>query len=352
MSVGCGIVGFGEMAKWHAECVQNLDGLSLHSVFDITPACRAEAADRFGCRPYDNLAAFLDDDDLTLVIVATPSHAHVEPSLAALRAGKHVLVEKPIARTESEAEQMFAAAQTAGRTLMTFQNRRYDSDFLTTRQAVESGKLGRIHDIRFVRWCYSRIIATFGARAYRPGWRTEAAYGGGTLLDFGAHYLDQLLQLVPAPVESVYGELRGRRWTREVDDQFLVVVRFADDLTAVVEFSLSAVPSGVDVTWAISGARGGYRYEKDQGLLYSRNEDDEESVDTIPACPEDWPALYRNLCDVVNAAAEPLVKPRETLRLMRVLDAARRSAETRQVVAVDDVYAPDRCAPGSCQKRN
>ncbi len=337
MPIKVGIVGLGSMGIWHAQRARRLPGFELHSVCDITPAQRELARRDYGCPAYGELDEFLADRGLDLVVVATPSHAHERPVVKALRAGKHVLCEKPLARTEAEARRMFAAARRAGRTLMTFQNRRGDSDFLTVQKVVASGRLGRLHDIRLIRWCWTDIMCTFGVKSYRPGWRTRAAYGGGTLLDFGAHYFDQLLLLLRSPIQTVFGDLRGRRWTRDADDQFLAVLRTRDGTVAQVEYSQNAqVP--VQVEWAITGEQAGFCYRPDQSVLYARDQRGREHVQPVRNRREDWDILYRNLRQVLAGRAEPAVRPSQTLRLMRVLDAIRESSRTGRVVRLNDKY--------------
>ncbi len=339
MAIRVGILGCGAMGLWHARRVRELRGYALHSIHDTSSEQRQAAAEEFGCPVYDSLPKFLADRALNLVVVATPSHAHVRPTIAALKAGKHVLCEKPLARTEAEASRMFAAAQKTRRTLMTFQNRRWDSDFLTVRKAVASGRLGRLLDIRLIRWGYTNIMQTFGAPGYRPAWRTEASFGGGTLLDLGAHYLDQLLQLVPQPIETVFGDLRGRRWTRDADDQFLVVLRTRDGLVAQVEYSQNAhVP--VAVEWAVSGAKAGFRYDQDRSLICTHDARGAEKVRYVQNAGGNWDAAYHNLRAVLERGAQLAIQPHETLRLMRILDAVRRSALTGQVIRIKDEFAP------------
>jgi predicted dehydrogenase len=224
---------------------------------------------------------------------------------------------------------------------MTFQNRRGDPDFLTVRKAVRSGVLGRLQDLRLIRWCWSDIMRTFGVKSYRPGWRCEAEYGGGTLLDFGAHHLDQLLQLLDSPVQTVFGDLRGRHWTRDADDQFLAILRTSDGVIAHVEYSQNAhVP--VNVGWVVNGSDAGFRYEEKQSYLYLHNGRQQEKVRRINNAHGNWDTLYLNLRRVIAGQAEPAVQPHETLRLMRVLDAVRRSARTGCAVTIDDEYAPRR----------
>jgi len=328
------------MGRWHADCARRVEGYELRGVCDITPGCRAVAEQKYGLPAFDDLDRLLADEQISLIVVETSSHAHVEPVLAALAAGKHVLVDKPIALSEADAARMFAAAERAKRHLLTFQNRRWDAEFLTARAAVESGRLGAIRDIRLIRWEYTRLLRTFGAPEYAPGWRTKAAYGGGNFFDWGPHLLDQLLLLTPAPIDSVFGDLRGRRWSTEVDDQFLTVLRYTDDAVAVVDYSQASF-GNIDVTWAISGQDAAFRYENGRGYYYTRRDELEERS-AAPWLAHAWDTPYHNIRELLAGRAEPFIRPRETLRLMRVLDAVRESAQTGTVVKIDDEFAPRR----------
>jgi scyllo-inositol 2-dehydrogenase (NADP+) len=336
-----GIAGFGAMGRWHAAAVKQLPGLKLHSVFDITPACRKDAEREIGCPTYGDLKAFLQDDALDAVVIATPSHAHVEPTLAALQAGKAVLCEKPITRTEREAQRLFDAAEKHQRPLMTFQNRRYDGHYRLIQKITAGGDLGEILDVRISDWVFSDLMRTFGVKSFRPGWRSEAAYGGGVLLDFGPHYCDQVLQLVPQPLETVYAVLKSRRWSQDAEDQFLVVLNFAGGVTATIEVMHAAFVRQ-PLVWRINGTNGGLRVADGVGELVRASGNGRVRTAQRKQPVEDWHALYRNLRDVLKGKAKLAVQPRETLRLMRTLDAVRKSATNGRVVAVDDTYAPRR----------
>jgi predicted dehydrogenase len=226
---------------------------------------------------------------------------------------------------------MFDAAKKAKRSLVVFQNRRFDDYFMTTQKVVNSGSLGKIFDIRFVTWHYTRLMLTFGAKEFRPGWRSEAAYGGGTLLDFGAHYFDQLLLLCPQPIDDVYADLRARRWTRDADDQFLAVIRFKGGTVAHVECSQNAMaPFGSN--WTINGSDAAYKYADGAGTIYRRTASDKERTARVRNIPNAWPKFYRLLRAHLTRKAPPPVTPKESMKLIKLLDAVRSSAETGRVV--------------------
>lgn len=326
------------MGRWHGDAIVRTPGLRLRSVCDITAGCRKDAEKKFGCETFSELGAFLADDQLDAVVVATPSHAHVEPVLAALKSGKTVLCDKPLVQSEREAKRLFSAAEKADRHLITFQNRRFDNYFRTAYKVVQGGKLGQLHELRLSEWWFNDVMATFGVKGYRPGWRTQAAYGGGVLMDFGPHYVDQLLQMVPEPVTAVHCVLNARRWAVDTDDQFVLSIQFESGVQAIIEVMMAAqVP--LKTVWAISGSDAGFRWEQDAGTLYRRHANGKMTQKQIKPLPDDWDAFYRNLKNVLSGREEPLVKPSETLRLMRVLDASRRSAERGKVISIDDIYA-------------
>ena len=338
MAVQVGIVGLGTWGAWHAGRLRQLPGFNLRSVCDITPERRQAAERDFGCPAHADLEEFLADDRLQMVIVATPSHAHETPVLRALRRQARA-VRKAAGPDRDDCPPHVRRRPARRRTLMTFQNRRGDADFLTAKKVVDSGQLGRLFDIRLVHWGWTDVMRKFGVKSFRPAWRTEAAYGGGTLLDFGPHHFDQLLQIVRSPIASVFADLRGRRWTKDADDQFLAILRTTDGTVVQLEYSQNAhVPMRVD--WAINGEDAGFRYDEKQSFLYSHSARGREKVRPVKNVPADWDRMHQNMRAVVAGQADPLVQPCETLRVMRVLDAIRRSAQTGRVVTLQDEYAP------------
>lgn len=196
MSINVGITGLGR-SGWgiHAEAFAGLpEHFTIAAVYDPDPARRAEAQARFGCRAYDNYAAQINDSELELIVVASPSHLHCNDTLAAFRAGKHVIVEKPMATSLTEVDEMIAAAHTAGKVLTVNQNYRYAADFQKVKSILESGILGRIIQIRIAVHQFQR----------RWDWQTLKQYGGGMLNNHGTHVVDWALLLVDDPLPEIF----------------------------------------------------------------------------------------------------------------------------------------------------
>ncbi|MCB8942216.1 MAG: Gfo/Idh/MocA family oxidoreductase [Ardenticatenaceae bacterium] len=183
-----GIAGLGR-SGWdmHARALADLPEMyRITAVADPRPERRQEAQDRFGCQTTTEFAALLANDEVDLLVIATPSHVHADQTVAALQAGKHVMVEKPMALTIADVDRMMAAAKTADRLLTVNQNYRYQPDFRKVQEVLASGKLGEVVQIRVA-------VHQFGRRW---DWQTLTEYGGGILNNHGVHWLDMMLQLV------------------------------------------------------------------------------------------------------------------------------------------------------------
>jgi predicted dehydrogenase len=232
-----GVIGFGRIGAEHAGWIAR-SGATVSAVYDPTPA-RLELARSRGLPTAGSLRELLDRCDA--VLVATPTSFHHEHTLTCLAAGKHVMVEKPMALTLDQSLEMVSAARSAGRMLCVFQCRRWDADFLAVRRLVASGRLGRVFNVESRLGQWASCVGP-AAREWRPGWRNEAAYGGGGLFDWGSHFVDQL-HLLMAPVGSsvkpvrVFAQLRGNVWTRDCDDFARVVVDFSDGASGLVEIN-------------------------------------------------------------------------------------------------------------------
>ena len=247
-----GIIGAGGIAQGaHMPGYQKVPGVEMVAVADVKKATAKQAAERF------NIPTVLTDwrdlvamKEIDAVSVCTPNAFHKEPTVAALQAGKHVLVEKPIAMNAKEGEEMIAAARKAGRILMVGLNNRFRGDVQAIRRAIDAKALGEIY--------YAEAVCT--RRRGIPGWGVfieKAMSGGGALVDIGVHALDLTLHLMgyPKPVSvsgCAFSKLGARRrkapagvgyWNPakfDVDDLGVGIVRFADGACLFLKASWAA----------------------------------------------------------------------------------------------------------------
>ena len=186
------IVGFGGMGNWHRELTETIEHLSVKGVYDINEA-RQNYARELGLVAYDSLEAVLADDEIDLVLCATPNDVHKEVVIKTLNAGKYVLCEKPATMASADFEEMMAAQKSTK--LFVHQNRRWDEDYLTVRNILDADMLGPVFKIE------SRV---HGSRGIPGDWRGTVEHGGGMVLDWGVHLLDQALQMIPGKIKTVY----------------------------------------------------------------------------------------------------------------------------------------------------
>jgi len=227
------IVGYGYAAKtFHAPLIAGVAGLELAAIVSSDPdKVHADWPEVMVLATPTELFA---RSDIDLVVITTPNESHFPLARMALAAGKHVVVDKPITVTVADARCLQAEAAAAVRLLSVFHNRRWDSDFLTLRQVIASGELGRI--VHFESH-FDRYRPEVRAR-----WREQAVTGSGLWYDLGAHLLDQMLQLFGAP-ESISLELAQQRDGAEADDWFHAVLRYGQSRCILHGSALVPVPA-------------------------------------------------------------------------------------------------------------
>jgi len=231
-----GIVGSGMIAGTHAKAIRAMPGCTLHSVFNHRPEGAAKFADQFGIRAYHNMDAFLTDSEIDIVTVCTPSGAHLDPALAAIRAGKHVIVEKPLEVTLERVDELIAAAQKQGVTLASVLNRRFNPAMDAFKKAVDQGRFGQITSASCdVKWF--RDQAYYDSAAWRGTWALD---GGGVLMNQAIHAIDSLIHLA-GPVVAVQGSCACLAHDGiEVEDTAVAIVEFANGARGTIEASTCA----------------------------------------------------------------------------------------------------------------
>lgn len=218
---GIGIVGTGAIALKHAQAIAELEGAKLVGLFNPNPTSAEAARSKFSEPVFSDIEEFLAIDELDIVCVCTPSGMHLEPGLAAIQAGKHLMVEKPIEITVARADQLIdAAAKKRVKLAVIFQNR-FSPDYEKLKQAVDAGVFGRLlMGNAYVNWF--RNDAYYSTSAWKG---TLKADGGGALINQGIHTIDLLLDLM-GDVKSVYGQVQTTLYPIEGEDLGVALVNF------------------------------------------------------------------------------------------------------------------------------
>jgi predicted dehydrogenase len=272
-------------------------------------------------------------------------------TIAAAQAGKHVMVEKPMALDEPQARELVELARKTNRVLSVFHNRRWDIDYLTLRHAIDSGALGRIFNVesRIGQWASCVGPA---AKEWRPGWRNEASFGGGGLYDWGSHLVDQVWQLMlPAKPVRVFAQLRGNVWTRDCDDFARVLIDFDGEGGsggAVAHVEINTTTARPLPRWHIDGTAGSA--ESPHDLKFSLDEwakldfapapsSAQSSCTTTTRLPRATGALsesqiWERFAAATRGEGEPAVTAQSVLTTMALLDAARESSRIGQAVPI------------------
>ncbi len=206
-----GIVGFGISAKvFHAPFIHTNPRYALTGFVERS---KNESSQSYpGSKIYRSLEEMIEDPSIELVIITTPNETHLPFATAALRAGKHVVVEKPFTNSVEEGEELINVARETGKLLSVYQNRRYVSDFLTIKEILEQKLLGQLHE-------YTAHYDRYRPEPRPKAWREHLLPGSGILYDLGPHLIDQALTLFGYPT-SVTADIRMQRPHAKVDDFF------------------------------------------------------------------------------------------------------------------------------------
>jgi len=251
MTIGFGIIGCGMIAKFHARAIGEIRGAKLVACHNRTIEKASAFASEFGGDAYDNLEEMLARKDIDVVTICTPSGAHLEPGVLAAKAGKHVLVEKPLEVTLKRCDALLAACKAAGVRVGTIFPSRFHESSKLLKQAVEQERFGRITmGDAYVKWF--RTQQYYDSGAWRGTWKLD---GGGALMNQAIHSVDLLLWLM-GNVTDVSASVATLAHERiEVEDVATATIRFANGALGVIEASTASFPGSLKRI-EISGTHG------------------------------------------------------------------------------------------------
>lgn len=341
------VVGYGGQGAWHADHALKSDVVELAGVYDIREV-RNEAAREKGIFVYDSLDAIIADESVDIVVCATPNDVHLDIVVRSLLDGKNVVCEKPVALSVSDFDRMLEAEKKSGKLLTVHQNRRWDVDFLAIRSLVESGEIGEVINIE------SRI---HGSRGIPSDWRCHKEPGGGMILDWGVHLIDQIMQLIPEKVTRIFCPVTNIT-TDEVDDGFTLRMDFESGKHATVEvgtYNFIAMPrfymqakegSALIEDWRqrCRVARLLAWCEKDvtpvqtaAGITKTMAPRDELTIRSyeLERPQSDVHDFYRNFVRAIDGKEPQLIKNCEVRRVLSVMEQCFISAERGCAVSVD-----------------
>lgn len=238
MRHGFGIVGCGMIARFHARAIGELRGAKLVGCYDAVPAAAARLAAETGCQAHEKLATLLADPRVTVVVIGTPSGAHLEPAVAAAKAGKHVIVEKPLEITLARCDAIIRAARDNKVQVATIFPSRFHASSIELKRAVDEGRFGRLTLAdTYVKWF--RPQTYYDSGAWRGTWELD---GGGALMNQAIHSVD-LLQWLAGPVAEIRAQTALLAHERiAVEDTAVATLRFESGALGTIEASTAAYP--------------------------------------------------------------------------------------------------------------
>lgn len=346
MSIGFGIIGCGMIANFHAKALADTPGAKLVACCARDLAKAKAFGEPLGIACYGSVEEMLADPNVDAVSIATPSGAHMEPAELAAKAGKHVVVEKPLEVTLERCDRIIDACKAAGVTLaVTFQSRFHESAQLI-KKAVDENRFGKLTmGDAYIKWF--RTQEYYDSGAWRGTWKLD---GGGALMNQAIHTVD-LLTWVMGPVTEItacVGTLAHERI--EVEDVAVATVRFANGALGVIEASTAAFPGSLKRI-EISGTHGTAVLEEEdiktwefaemtdedrriQKEMLGKTETGGGAADPAAIGHHGHTAVFTDVTQAIQSGGAPSVDGSEGRRSIEIILAIYKAAQTKQTVAL------------------
>lgn len=341
------LVGYGGAGAHHITMLKKTDFFTVAGIYDIDPT-RCSIAVMEGYKIFSSLDDILQDKTITAVLIATPNDSHKDISIASLKAGKHVICEKPVALNSIELAAILEVAQAENKHFIVHQNRRWDPDYLIIKDIFNKKMVGEV---------YSLQTRAQGAIGVPRDWRLLQECAGGMLYDWGVHLIDRSILLFKEKIVSVYCRL-SYITGEKVDDGFKLMINFENNKLLTVEVGtndLIKLPM-----WYVNGINGAAiiegwnlnghiieRKKKVDGLVppilagvgvtrtLAPLPDDLINKFPLPKPEGNVMEFYENAYDCFMLGKAPLVKNEQVVRVMKIMEAAIESHKTSSAIACD-----------------
>ena len=346
MAIGFGIIGCGMIANFHAKAIADLRGAKTVACYDTFPA----AADRFsaniGCRAYHNIKDMLNDPDVDVVTICTPSGAHMDPAVAAAKAGKHVIVEKPLEVTLKRCDKIINACEKAGVVLGTIFPSRFHESSQLIKQAIDKKRFGKLTiGDSYVKWF--RTQEYYDSGAWRGTWALD---GGGALMNQAIHSVDLLIWLM-GPVAKITAYTATLAHKRiEVEDVAMAALRFGNGALGVIEATTAAYPGSLKRI-EIHGSEGSAVLEEEdiktwdfakktshdaaiRKRMAGKTATGGGAADPTAIGHHGHTMLFKDVLNAIKAGKKPLVDGHEGRRSVEIILAIYKSAKTGRPVSL------------------
>ncbi|MHB8125741.1 MAG: Gfo/Idh/MocA family protein [Desulfitobacteriaceae bacterium] len=331
------IIGCGRIAPKHAESIVALSEAKLVAVCDIIPEYAQAFADKYGAEPYTDYREMLKRTDIDVVTIATPSGLHAEIGIAVAEAGKHVMVEKPMAMTLKTADALIVACCKAGVKLAVIFQNRFNKSIKLLRKALEDGRFGKLtHGQATVRWNRDDNYYT------QAPWRGTKLQDGGVLMNQSIHNID-LLQWTFGPVESIFGHTATHLRKIEMEDVGAAIIKFKNGAIGLIEAASTIYPKNIEETLNVFGETGSVIVG---GIAVNRIETwefpncEEEMIAIFANQESDPPSVYgfghreiiADMIDAIRNNRTPAISGEEGRKAMEIILAIYKCQETKEPV--------------------
>ena len=341
-AVRIGIIGGGWPGKAHAKGYQAAGGFKLAAVADLIPGRRKQMMDEFAVqREYADARELVDDKEIDAISICLPNYLHAPIAVAALKAGKHVMCEKPPGLSVKEARQIEAAATKAGKVVLYGMQRRFGGNEQAAQQAIAKGYAGDVYHARAT-WTRTRGIPL------GTGWFTDKSKsGGGAMIDIGLPMLDVAWHLLgqPAPISVFgvthrqFGDLMPQDLVADVEDAAFAMIRFegGQSLELSASWAMNQPPSQNGASCRVYGSKGAVDVYTGAGaVLHQAISEKGESKETALKLPKTvgHTALMRHFRECILGSAAPTIGAKDGVRLMEMIEGIYRSADSGKSVQI------------------